>query len=269
MIPTLFRIVRRTQEFSGAFTIHLREDGAGKPPQFLPGQFNMLYAFGAGEVAISMSGAPTEEKGYVHTIRSHGLVTRALERMREGEQIGIRGPFGNGWPVDQAKGRDLLIIAGGLGLAPLRPVVYSLLGNKQHARQVRLFYGAREPQERLYRDELLQWSKSIELVQSVDRTDASWSGQVGVITGPLQTAQIDTANTIAFICGPEIMMRFCIQVLRSKGLPESSIYLSMERNMKCAIGHCGHCQWGPNFVCKDGPVFCYRDIQSWFQIRAL
>ncbi|WP_193164244.1 FAD/NAD(P)-binding protein [Microbulbifer hainanensis] len=269
MIPALLRIDRRSEEYAGTFTLHLSADDGGALPEFMPGQFNMLYAFGTGEVAISMSGSPTGDKGYVHTVRVHGLATQALGRLREGEQIGVRGPFGQGWPLDQVEDRDLLIIAGGLGLAPLRPLIYSLLNGNWKARRVRIFYGARRPEERLYREELPRWSEVFELRQSVDHADTAWPGHIGVITGPLQMAEVDIQSAMAFICGPEIMMRFCIQALRSKGVAESNIYLSMERNMKCAIGHCGHCQWGPNFICKDGPVFCYRDIQSWFQIRAL
>lgn len=268
MIPQLYRIERRQEEYPGTFTLQLSAE-QGSSGDFSPGQFNMLYAFGAGEVPISMSGPVSPDGALVHTIRTQGLVTQALQRLRESEQIGVRGPFGCGWPLDKVKGRDLLIIGGGLGLAPLRPVIYSLLEDKPRARSVRLFYGARRPRERLYQRELLQWGQAIELMQSVDHADTHWPGHIGVITGPLAAAQIDVKKTVAFVCGPETMMRFCIQVLRKMGLPEASIYLSMERNMKCATGHCGHCQWGPNFICKDGPVFCYRDIQSWFQVRAL
>ncbi|WP_323844233.1 FAD/NAD(P)-binding protein [Microbulbifer magnicolonia] len=272
MIPLLYRIEHRQEEYPGTFTLQLsmaQGRAVADPEAGRPGQFNMLYAFGAGEVPISVSGPVSTDGALVHTIRTQGLVTRALQRLGQGEQLGVRGPFGCGWPLERIRGRDLLIIAGGLGLAPLRPVVYKLLQDEQGARRVRLFYGARRPQERLYRRELTQWAQSTELVQSVDHADSAWPGHIGVITDPLAAAQIDTGKALAFVCGPEIMMRFCIQTLIKKGLPESAIYLSMERNMKCATGHCGHCQWGPNFICKDGPVFCYRDIHSWLRIRAL
>lgn len=268
MIPRLYRIEQRSEEYPGTFTLQLAAE-QGSSGEFSPGQFNMLYAFGAGEVPISMSGPLSADGALVHTIRTQGLVTRALRRLRRGEQVGVRGPFGSGWPLDKVQGKDLLIIAGGLGLAPLRPVIYSFLQGSGQARRLRLFYGARRPRERLYTRELVEWTRSMELVQSVDHADGDWTGHIGVITDPLQAAQLDTENTVAFVCGPEIMMRFCIRVLCEKGLPESAIYLSMERNMKCATGHCGHCQWGPNFVCKDGPVFCYGDIRQWFDIRAL
>lgn len=272
MIPQLYRIEGRTEEYPGTFTLKLSAEQGRAMSQsraWSPGQFNMLYAFGAGEVPISMSGPVSPEGALVHTIRTQGLVTRALGRLQEGEQVGVRGPFGSDWPLDRAKGRDLLVIAGGLGLAPLRPVIYSLQQKKRRTRRLRLFYGARRPEERLYPSELAQWRQGMEVVQSVDHADTGWPGHIGVITGPLAAAQIEAEKSVAFVCGPEIMMRFCIQALIRKGLPESAIYLSMERNMKCATGHCGHCQWGPNFICKDGPVFCYRDIRQWFDIRAL
>lgn len=274
MIPTLFRIDERREEYTGTFTLQIRPESTNRPAPFAPGQFNMLYAFGAGEVPISMSGSPADDDSYAHTIRSHGLATQALARLKPGEVIGVRGPFGCGWPLEAAAGREILIIAGGLGLAPLRPLVYSLLGGCQRAARVRLFYGARRPQELLYRRELERWESehgkgNLELTVTVDQADSGWRGRVGVITQPLEAAHIDGQCTVAFLCGPEVMMRFCIQTLLGKGVPESAIYLSMERNMKCATGLCGHCQWGPNFVCKDGPVFRYGSVQSWFNLRAL
>ncbi|WP_444884909.1 FAD/NAD(P)-binding protein [Microbulbifer sp. PSTR4-B] len=272
MIPSVYRVCQRRVEYPGTFTLQLEAKNGRrhKPPMnFAPGQFNMLYAFGTGESAISFSGLGSGDGKLIHTIRAQGNVTRALERLQEGDTLGVRGPFGIGWPLDTAAGKDLLIIAGGLGLAPLRPVIYAARRERLTAREVRLFYGARRPSELLYREELAQWSTQLELETSVDHGDGSWPGHIGVITDPLQATQIDGANSVAFLCGPEIMMRFCIQVLIRKGVPESSIYLSMERNMKCAIGLCGHCQWGPNFICKDGPVFCYEDIRPWLQIRSL
>ena len=269
MIPVIYRVDRREEEFAGTFTLAISKVTAGTPPGFAPGEFNMLYVFGTGEVPISMSGAVTERNSYVHTIRTQGMTTQALARLKKGDQIGVRGPFGRGWPLDKLRGKDLLIIAGGLGLAPLRPVIYEYLNHNLPLRNIQLFYGARTPQERLYPDELAQWSQAMNVVQSVDRADSGWQGRVGVITAALDSAQIDTHNTVALVCGPEIMMRFSIHTLLGRKLPASSIYLSMERNMKCAIGHCGHCQWGPNFICKDGPVFCYGEVQDWFQIRAL
>ncbi|WP_299586896.1 FAD/NAD(P)-binding protein [uncultured Microbulbifer sp.] len=278
MTPSIYQVIHRQEEFAGTFTLRLqvqRKNRTNPPMRFNPGQFNMLYAFGTGESAISFSGLACgrelEGEGsiLIHTIRAQGNVTRALECLREGDTLGVRGPFGQGWPLQKAKGKELLIIAGGLGLAPLRPVIYAALEGRLAANKVRLFYGARHPSELLYREELESWAKQIEQEISVDHGDGTWPGHIGVITDPLQAARIDGANTVAFLCGPEIMMRFCIQALLRKGVPASAISLSMERNMKCATGLCGHCQWGPNFICKDGPVFCYEDIRPWLQIRSL
>ena len=269
MIPALFRVDARKEEFSGTFTLGIRREGESAPPRFKPGQFNMLYAFGTGEVAISLSGSPADTGVYQHTIRSQGLATQALARLQKGDAIGVRGPFGCGWPIDTVAGREVLIIAGGVGMAPLRPLLYSLRDKAHGAARVRLFYGARHPDEILYRSELERWADSLDITLTVDQGDSTWRGRVGVITQPLETADINGGKAVAFLCGPEVMMRFCIQTLLTKGLSESDIYLSMERNMKCATGLCGHCQWGPNFVCKDGPVFSYGSVRSWFNLRAL
>ncbi|SDK18225.1 FAD/NAD(P)-binding protein [Microbulbifer yueqingensis] len=268
MIPAVYRIERRIEEMPGTFTLSLLPGAREEVVSLRPGQFNMLYAFGAGEVPISSSGT-ADTPGLVHTIRAQGAVTRALERLREGDTLGLRGPFGNGWPVARLAGRELLVIAGGLGLAPLRPIIYAQLQGSMNVHSVRLFYGARRPAEVLYRSELEQWGRALEVVATVDHADVNWPGRVGVITAPLSTAQLDPQHTVAFICGPEIMMRFCVQLLMGKGISPANIYLSMERNMKCATGHCGHCQWGPNFICRDGPVFRYSDIRGWWQIPAL
>ncbi len=297
--PDIYRVDQRTEEYPGTFTLEIspRENSApgneatGTVAQaaaaratgaqqnescqsFQPGQFNMLYVFGAGEVPISMSGAAGSGNGYIHTIRSLGAVTQGLERLRQGDPLGVRGPFGSGWPLAETAGRQVLIIAGGLGLAPLRPAIYHLLNpgansGETMASRVSLFYGARTPAEMLYRRELEDWSRDIEVHTTVDSADQAWAGHVGVVTSLLSTTAIDPEQTIAFICGPEIMMRFSIQELIRRGVPTTAIYISMERNMKCATGHCGHCQWGPNFICRDGPVFRYGDIASWFSIREL
>ncbi|SFG59834.1 FAD/NAD(P)-binding protein [Neptunomonas qingdaonensis] len=264
MIPDIFYVKRRTEEYPGTFTLHIKKKDDQPQTSFQPGQFNMLYAFGAGEVPISMSGAPHSTSVYIHTIRTVGLTTQALERLREGDQLGVRGPFGRGWPVEKTTGKTIVIIAGGLGLAPLRPLIYHLLSKNRDATDIHIFYGAKSQPEMLYSDELKNWAQQLTLQTSVDMATPGWQGNVGAVTSLLTTAKIDPENTIAFICGPEVMMRFAIQELIKKNLPRTSIYLSMERNMKCATGHCGHCQWGPTFICKDGPVFCYEEIHDWF-----
>lgn len=264
MIPEIFVVERRVEECPGSFTLHIKNQADKPIANFQPGQFNMLYTFGTGEVPISMSGAAENNSTYVHTIRTLGHGTQALERLREGDQLGVRGPFGSGWPIEKTAGKTVLIIAGGLGLAPLRPLIYNLLSTSGAASDLQLFYGAKSPAEMLYRDELNSWKEHMAVHTCVDTATPDWQGNIGVVTSLLSAQSIDAENTIAFICGPEIMMRFSLQALLKKNLPSSSIYLSMERNMKCATGHCGHCQWGPTFICKDGPVFCYHDIEPWF-----
>lgn len=269
MTPSLFKVNQRTEEINKTFTLHLiPQDGNAASP-FRPGQFNMLYSFGAGEVPISHSGSPDEGGAWTHTIRSVGPVTQGLECLREGDIIGVRGPFGYGWPMEAANGLDLVIVAGGLGLAPLRPAIYSFLSSNTKIRSLRLFYGARKPSEVLYRKEIANWSKHFPVHVTVDYADEDWDGSVGVVTNLLSAATLNPKKTLAFICGPEVMMRFTVQELLKQGLERSSIYLSMERNMKCATGHCGHCQWGPEFICRDGPVFEYGKVEKWFQIREL
>ena len=226
---------------------------------FLPGQFNMLYLFGVGEVPISISGDPNKPQKLVHTIRAVGPVTKAMRAVRRGDTLGVRGPFGSRWPVQEAAGKDVLIVAGGIGLAPLRPVVYEILAKRKNYGQIALLYGTRTPADMLYSKELEQWGKRADLQAhiTVDRASGTWSGNVGVVPTLIPKAQFNPRNTIAMICGPEVMMRFTVRDLQKHGVALEDIYISMERNMKCAVGFCGHCQFGPTFICKEGPVFRY------------
>jgi NAD(P)H-flavin reductase len=227
----------------------------------------MLYVFGVGEIPISISGNPLQTDRLIHTTRVVGSVTEALFRQRKGETIGVRGPFGSSWPVAKMKGKDVVILAGGIGLAPLRPVIYQLLANRKNFGRVALLYGARTPEDLLFGRELAQWKKSneIDVFVTVDRAAGNWGGSVGVVTQLIKKAAFNPGNSISVMCGPEIMMRFCWLELLKLGCPEESIYLSMERNMKCAIGFCGHCQYGSEFICKDGPVFPFPRIRRWFE----
>jgi NAD(P)H-flavin reductase len=236
---------------------------------FLPGQFNMLYSFGVGEVPVSMSGDPSRNDVVVHTVKAVGAVTEALCRVRRNDVIGVRGPFGMPWSMDLPKGSDLLLIAGGLGLAPLRPVVYAALQHRQQFGSLSLLVGARTPADLLFQPELGQWQQSGEITIriSVDHASPEWKGQVGVVPSLLSDIPLAPERTVAFVCGPEVMMRFSVRELERRGVPDSAIYLSMERNMKCAVGYCGHCQFGQSFVCKDGPVFPYDRIRSRFWLR--
>lgn len=265
--PRLLTVLGRHQENPSTVTLQLGPGDNQALPAFAPGQFNMLYAFGCGEVPISFSGSALTDNSYSHTLRAVGKTTEALARLQPGASLGMRGPFGRGWPMQQLDGKHVVIVAGGLGLAPLQPVIETLLLQRERVASVKLFYGGRQPQELLYPQRYNDWSRAIDIELCVDRGDARWSGHIGVVTQLLATAELPRSNCIALVCGPEIMMRFTLQALQKRQFDDSAIWLSMERNMHCATGHCGHCQWGPHFVCKDGPVFCFADIADWFYRR--
>ena len=263
MVPRPFRIERVRQDTHDTFTIDLE---GGADLSFLPGQFNMLYVFGVGEVPISISSEPENGSTFQHTTRAVGTVTSALKRLKKGDTVGIRGPFGSSWPVAAAEGRDCIIVAGGIGLAPLRPVIYSVLAHRKKFQRVALLYGTRTPEDILFTRELERWRGKFDLdIQvTVDRGGQGWRGNVGVVTTLISRAPFDPANAMAMLCGPEVMMRFTLMELQRRGVASDRIYLSMERNMKCAIGFCGHCQYGPKFICKDGPVFRFDQIAPIF-----
>lgn len=235
-----------------------------------PGQFNMLYAFGVGEAPISTSGDPGADGQLVHTIKAVGAVTRALCALEPDSPVGLRGPFGTAWPLPDARGSDLLIVAGGLGLAPLRPVLYHALSHRADYGLVTIVAGARTPADLLYQDELEAWATrgDLTVVRTVDRATTSWEGRVGVVPAVLADCPL-TDRTVAFVCGPEVMMRYAVRELTRRALPLARIYVSLERNMKCAIGLCGHCQFGPSFVCKDGPVYRADRVQNLLSIAEI
>ncbi len=264
MLPQRFRIQRVLREIPDTFTMELEREDGEDIPQFDPGQFNMLYVFGIGEIPISISGDPDKRGPLVHTTRAVGTVSKAMRDLKPNDTIGIRGPFGSSWPIKQAEGKDIVIAAGGIGLAPLRSVMYQIISHREKYGKAVLLYGARTPVDILYRRELENWRAhfDLEVYVTVDRATGSWRGSVGVVTRLIPRAPFDPQNTVAMVCGPEIMMRYTVQELEKRGVDPENIYISMERNMKCAIGMCGHCQYGPNFVCKDGPVFPYNQIKG-------
>lgn len=271
MIPQLFKVTRREQDNPETFTL-VAESQDGAPFHFAPGQFNMLYVFGKGEIPISISGAPERSEQVVHTVQDVGLVSHAVCELQPGESFGLRGPFGRGWPVEKTRGRDLLLMAGGLGLAPLRPVVYEVLAKREDFGNVVVLYGARNEERLLFQEEIREWRRAdIDVMVTLDLAAPEWHGRVGVVTSLCRPAlqMVDLEETIAFVCGPHIMMRFSVRELQKRGLPADRIYISAERNMKCAIGHCGHCQFGPKFLCKDGPVFSYSELQPYLEVREL
>jgi NAD(P)H-flavin reductase len=270
MLPRPYRLTGVHRETLDTFTLEL-ESVEGQPVPFAPGQFNMLYVFGVGEVPISMSGDPARPEPLVHTVRAVGTVTEPLVGAKEGTLVGVRGPFGNGWPMEGAQERDLVIAAGGIGLAPLRPAIYEVLANRDRYDRVILLYGARTPQDMIYRRELNRWRGrfDLEVEITVDTAANGWRGDVGVLTTLVPRLRFDAEHTVAFVCGPEIMIRFTTLELQKRGVALEDIYISMERNMKCALGTCGHCQFGPTFICRDGPVFRYDRVESLMRVREI
>jgi NAD(P)H-flavin reductase len=263
--PAIVRSISPEVPGVATYRVEFDPESHGGVYRFEPGQFNMLYLPGVGEVAISISGGADEGPGFAHTIRTVGRVTAALASARPGQVIGLRGPFGRGWPVREARGRDVLVVAGGLGLAPLRPAVTTLLANREEYGRLTLVYGARTPADLLFRAEYPDWERrGMTVMVTVDRTDAAWLGDVGVVPLLLRRLRLDSERTVVLTCGPEIMMRFSIAQVWGEGIAGRDVYVSLERNMQCAVGLCGHCQLGPEFLCKDGPVFSYARVARFF-----
>jgi NAD(P)H-flavin reductase len=271
MIPMPFRVREVWPELSDTFSVSLEPVDSGGLFRFAPGQFNMLYRFGVGEVPISVSSDPAVGDNLIHTIRAVGPVTRALGQLTPGGMVGLRGPFGTPWPVAEAEGSDVVVLAGGLGLAPLRPAIYRLLANRRRYGALCIYYGARTPSDILFRRELESWRGRFDLTVdvTVDSAGADWGGKVGVVTRLLEQTDFDPTHTRAFVCGPEVMMRFGVDTLSKLGVGHDQIYVSMERNMKCAVGFCGHCQYGASFVCRDGPVFRFDSLAERFRIQEI
>ncbi|MGO4879384.1 MAG: FAD/NAD(P)-binding protein [Bryobacteraceae bacterium] len=261
MRPAAWAVERVAKETPDTFTLALQPVNRATGG-FQPGQFSMLWVFGVGELPISISGDPADSKSLTYTVRSVGPATQALVNRQPGQSLGVRGPFGAGWPIEQAQGRDVLVVAGGIGLAPLRPVIYHVLSHKEQYGRLVILYGARSPRDMLYRKEMAAWArqKDTQVLSTVDYGGVSWRGRVGVVTSLFKFLRLQPSRTTAMVCGPETMMRFVARELAVKGLQSPDLYLSMERNMKCGVGLCGHCQWGPHFICKDGPVFPYAKI---------
>jgi NAD(P)H-flavin reductase len=269
MRPEPFEVRKVIRETADTFTLTFVPHGEPTSRGFAPGQFNMIYAFGVGEVPISISGDPAQPELLVHTIRAVGATTRALRKLTKGDWVGVRGPFGTSWPVDRAHGQDVVVVAGGIGLAPLRPVVYHFLLHRALYGRVVLLYGARTPHDILYARELREWRGRFDLdvEVTVDRATLEWQGAVGVVTKLVQRAPFDPANAIAMVCGPEVMIRYAALALEKRGVPIENVSISLERNMKCGVGLCGHCQLGPHFVCRDGPVFAHEHARRFLGLR--
>jgi NAD(P)H-flavin reductase len=270
MVPRPYELAKLRRETPDTFTLELSPVD-GPPMVFAAGQFNMLYAFGIGEVPISISGDPNRPGPLLHTVRSVGATTRAICSLKRGAQIGVRGPFGSHWPVDESMGNDVIIVAGGIGLAPVRPALYEILAQRRKFGNVALLYGTRTPKDIVYRRELHGWRGRFDLQVevTVDHAAGEPFEHIGVVTRLIPGVHCDPQEIVAFVCGPEIMMRFTVVDLLALGVAPENIYISMERNMKCAVGLCGHCQFGPTVVCRDGAVFRYSEIAPFLQIREI
>lgn len=255
MLPLPYRVTGRRVETADTVTLTLAPVGEGIGP-WEPGQFTMVYAFGVGEVPISISGGDGAQ--IRHTVRDVGAVSHAIRATQVGGRLGLRGPYGHGWDPDSAAGADLLLVAGGIGLAPLRPVLTRALAHRARYGRIALLVGARTPADLLYPREYPGWrAAGVQVLVTVDRADARWGGHVGVVTTLLDRAAVTPENTVAFVCGPELMMRFTAEALGDLGVPAGAVRVSLERNMRCGIALCGHCQVGPLLLCRDGPVAGY------------
>ncbi|NJL29570.1 MAG: Ni/Fe hydrogenase subunit gamma [Thermoanaerobaculia bacterium] len=269
MLPRVFALERLWRENEDTFTLELAAADGGEVPAFRPGQFNMIYHFGVGEVPISISGDPAERGRLLHTIRAVGAVTRGLCTLKKGDPLGLRGPFGSAWPVAEAEGHDVVLVAGGIGLAPLRPTIYHLLAQRQRYGRIVILYGARSQSDLLYPKELESWRGrfDVDLQVTVDHGTEGWYGHVGVVTQLIRRVSFDPAQTVAMTCGPEVMMRFAVRALEERGVGRDHVWVSLERNMKCAIGFCGHCQFGPTFICRDGAVYPLPRVDHLLELR--
>lgn len=263
LLPRVAVIEQRIVETKDTFSLRLSPQGGGF--NFNAGQFNMLGLPGIGEAPFSFSLIDEQKKIFIHTIRQAGNVVESLSKLKKGQKVHLRGPYGSGWPLEKLKGKNVIIVAGGIGMAPLRPVIHYLLKNKKDFGRIYLLYGARTSADLLFKDELAKWSKKIDVLLSADEInqETTLKVHVGLVTTLFNQMDVSLPDTITFTCGPQIMMRFVAAGLILDGQNQSDIYVSLERRMKCGLGHCGHCQIGAKYVCKDGPVFCLPDIQKY------
>ena len=270
-LPHEAEIVERIEESPSIFTLRLRftDPAVHAAYAFRPGQFNMLYLYGVGEVPISIVSDPQDEHMYDHTIRAVGRVTRAMANLKPGERIGVRGPFGRGWPMAEAKGGDVVIATGGLGCAPVVSAINYILRRREEYGQLTIMQGVKHGDDLIWRDRYEQWNAlpDTQVLLAASHGGDAWPYHVGHVPVLFDEAQLQPRNSTVMMCGPEGMMIAVSRELLARGFSRESIYLSMERNMQCGIGHCGHCQFGDKFICKDGPVFCYDDVKSLLGVR--
>lgn len=265
-LPNIAKIKKIMQETSDikTFELQFKDAEAKNAFAFKSGQFVEVSVFGYGEIPIGISSSPSNKDSFEITVRAVGCVTKALHEKKVGDEIGIRGPMGNTFPLEEMYGKDILIIGGGIGLPPLRSLILPVLENRDKFRKFSILYGARTPDDRVYKNQLKEWtdSKNVEFIQTVDVANNGWTGNVGVVTTLFEKISIDVKNTAAYTCGPPIMIKFVIQDLLKMGLPEDMIISTLERYMKCGVGKCGHCAIGHKYICVDGPVFTYKEMKA-------
>jgi len=267
-LPYEAEILERIQESRGLFTLRLQftDPELQSRYQFEPGQFNMLYLYGVGEVAISIVSDPKDEHIIDHSIRAVGRVTRALSELKAGDRIGIRGPFGRGWPMTKAEQGDVVVVTGGLGCAPVVSVINYIVHRRERFGQVNIVQGVKHSSDFIWRERYDQWRQlpDTQVLLAADSGDALWPWHIGTVNTLFDQLKFDPAKVSVMMCGPEGLMHVVVDHMLAAGVSDSEMWLSMERNMQCAIGHCGHCQYGKHFVCKDGPVFQYSQIKDLF-----
>lgn len=267
--PAEAEVVERVQESPTVFTLRLRftDPDLHAAYRFAPGQFNMLYLYGVGEVAISLVSDPEDDSLFDHTIRVVGRVTRGLGRLQTGDRLGIRGPYGRGWPLQAAEGRDVVLVTGGLGCAPVVSVINYVMRRRERFGRLVIIQGVKHAGDLIWRESYERWAAmaNTQVLLAADEASRDWRWHTGLVTTLIERAEFDPDNAVAMMCGPEVMMKFAARELFAQGLAAESLWLSMERNMQCAVGLCGHCQYGPDFVCRQGPVFRYDEIESRLQ----
>jgi len=270
-LPIQAEIVERIQESPSLFTLRLRftDSEVHKAFSFEPGQFNMLYLHGVGEVPISIVSDPQDEHMLDHTIRTVGRVTKGIANLIEGEFIGVRGPFGRGWPLIEAEQKDVVVVTGGLGCAPVVSVIQYMMRRRERFGMMNIVQGVKHSSDLIWKQRYDQWRQAPDtnVLIAADAGEPLWPWHIGPVTGLFNELEFDKDRVIVLMCGPEGMMKVVVSHMLQQGVKESDIWLSMERDMHCGIGHCGHCQYGDKFICRDGPVFCYSEIKDLFGVK--
>ena len=261
---TIVQKIRESDDIN-TYRLQLVEEQARQQFRFAAGQFNMVHLFGVGEVAISIVSDPDEPEFLDHTIRAVGRVTKAIADLQPGDVLGIRGPFGQGWPLEESRGHNVVIVTGGLGCAPVVGAIEYIFRRRGDYGSVRIIHGVKTPKDLLYRERFESWGRfpDTEVLLTSGQSDKAWHYHIGVVTELFERVSIDPVKSIVLMCGPEIMMRLGVPILIRRGIPATDIYVSLERHMECGIGLCGHCQMGPYFLCKDGPVMRYDRVAPW------